>query len=79
MSKSTTPPLKTGAKVILKTAPETLLHGLPEEDQQAIMSIVGHPITFVGYSYGQAKLEFTDSQGGEHTIWVETDLVRPAI
>ena len=72
------PKLKPGSLVVLTSVPTSLLHGLPEEDQAAIQSIVGHPVTFAGYSWGQAELEFTDSQGDGHTIWVETDLIRPA-
>jgi hypothetical protein len=54
------------------------LQGLPDEDQAAIRAIVGQPVMLGGYSYGQAELEFTDSAGDAHTIWVETDLIRPA-
>ena len=72
------PYLKPGDLVILTNAPSSLLHGLPKEDQRAIRSIVGQPVTFAGISYGQAELEFTDSQGDEHTIWVESTLIRPA-
>jgi hypothetical protein len=70
--------LKPGSLVILQNAPLSLLHGLPEEDRAAIQAIVGYPVTLAGYSWGQAELEFTDSQGDGHTIWVETDLIRPA-
>ncbi len=70
--------LKPGSLVILQNAPPSLLHGLPEVDQEAIQAVVGHPVTFVGYSWGQAELEFTDSQGDGHTIWVETELISPA-
>jgi len=70
--------LKPGDSVVLTAVPASLLHGLPKGDQRAIRSIVGKPVTFAGISYGQAELEFTDSQGDEHTIWVETDLIRPA-
>lgn len=69
--------LKPGDLVILTAAPSSLLQGLPKEDQKAIRSIVGQPVTFAGVSYGQAELEFVDSHGDEHTIWVETDLIRP--
>jgi len=55
-----------------------LLRGLPEEDQAAIKSIVGRPVTFAALSFGQAELEFTDTQGDEHTLWVETKLIKPA-
>jgi hypothetical protein len=70
--------LKPGRSVILTRVPASLLKGLPKEDQAAIKSIVGQPVTLAGYSYGQAELEFTDSQGDSHTIWVEPDLIRPA-
>jgi hypothetical protein len=70
--------LKPGRLVILTSVPPTLLQGLPKEDQLAIKSIVCHPVTLAGYSYGQAELEFIDSQGDGHTIWVEPDFIRPA-
>ena len=72
------PDLKPGCLVILTSAPPSLLRGLPREDQTAIQSIVGQPVTLAGFSYGQAELEFTDSGGDDHTIWVETGLIRPA-
>ncbi len=72
------PNLKPGSLVTLTSVPSSLLQGLPKEDQTAIQSIVGHPVTLAGYSYGQAELEFVDSDGDVHTIWVETDLIRPA-
>jgi hypothetical protein len=72
------PKFKTGSLVILENVPPSLLHGLPEQDQAAIRSIVGRPVILAGYSWGQAELEFTDNQGDGHTIWVETDLIRPA-
>ena len=67
-----------GAQVVLVNAPASLLRGLPKEDQKAIKSIVGRPVTLAGYSYGQAELEFTDADGDEHTIWVEPTLIRAA-
>jgi hypothetical protein len=70
--------LKPGSLVVLTSVPSSLLQGLPDEDQAAIRAIVGQPVMLGGYSYGQAELEFTDSAGDAHTIWVETDLIRPA-
>lgn len=72
------PRFQPGDRVILTTAPTSLLRGLPKEDQNAIRSIVGKPVVLAGFSYGQAEVEFTDSQGDEHTIWVDADLLRPA-
>jgi hypothetical protein len=70
--------LKTGRLVILTTLPPDLLQGLPEEDQVAIRSIIGRPVTLAGYSFGQAELEFVDSAGDNHSIWVEASLLRAA-
>jgi hypothetical protein len=70
--------LRAGSRVILTSAPLSLLQGLPQEDQKAIKEIVGKPVTLSGFSYGQAELEFVDGDGDDHTIWVETDLIRPA-
>jgi hypothetical protein len=67
-----------GDRVILTAAPASLLRGLPKEDRQAIRSIVGQPVMLAGFSYGQAELEFKDPQGDDHTIWVETALIRAA-
>jgi hypothetical protein len=64
-----------GRLVILKGVPPGLLNGLPEEDKSAILAIVGTPVTFAGYSFGQAELEFVDSAGDNHTIWVEPSFI----
>jgi hypothetical protein len=72
------PDLEPGSLVILTHAPASLLQGLPREDQTALRSIVGKPVTLSGFSYGQAELEFADARGGGHTIWVDTNLLRPA-
>ncbi len=70
------PSLASGCRVILKSAPPALLNGLPEEDQIAILAIVGRPVLLAAFSHGQAELEFVDSDGDEHTIWVEPDLLQ---
>lgn len=70
--------LEPGTLVVLKNAPVSLLQGLPKEDRSAIKAIVGRPVLLAGFSYGQAELEFTDSHGDEHTIWVESALLTPA-
>jgi hypothetical protein len=72
------PELEPGTLVILTEAPPSLLQGLPKEDQEAIEAIVGKPVMFTGFTYGQAELEFTDTEGDDHTIWVEQNLIRPA-
>jgi hypothetical protein len=72
------PNLQPGDLVVLLSVPATLMVGLPEEDQTEIRNVIGKPVRFAGMAYGQAELEFRDSHGDEHTIWVETDLIRPA-
>ena len=69
------PNLQPGDLVIILSVPPTLLSGLPEEDQIAIRSILGKPVTFAGISYGQAELEFRDSRGDEHTIWLQMEFL----
>jgi len=52
-----------GCRVIFLSAPPSLLKNLPEEDQIAIQSIVGQPVTFAEYDYGQVELEFSIMTG----------------
>jgi len=66
-----------GDLVVLLSVPNALMSGLPEEDQTAIRSVIGKPVKFAGITYGQAELEFRDSHGDEHRIWVDTDRITP--
>jgi hypothetical protein len=70
--------LHPGDLVIILSVPPELLSGLPEEDQIAIRSVIGKPVTFAGMSFGQAEVEFRDSDGDEHTIWIDADQIKPA-
>lgn len=72
------PNMQPGDLVVVISVPATLFSGLPEEDQTAIQSVIGKPVKFAGIAYGQAELEFKDDHGDEHTIWVDTDRIRPA-
>jgi hypothetical protein len=72
------PNMQPGDLVVLLSVPATLMSGLPEEDQTAIRSVIGKPVKFTGITYGQAELEFRDSNGDEHTIWVDADRIKPA-
>ena len=71
------PDLHPGDLVILKHAPASLLRGLPDEDQIAIRAVIGKPVIFAGFTYGQAEIEFKDDEGDTHTIWVETNMITP--
>lgn len=72
------PELEPGSMVVLNSLPPGLLLGLPDEDQVAIRSIVGHPVVFAGYSWGAAEIEFVDSCGDSHSIWVQPSFLQPA-
>jgi hypothetical protein len=67
-----------GDMVVLLSVPATLMTSLPEEDQTAIQEAIGKQVKFTGFTYGQAEVEFKDSHGDGHTIWVDTDRIRPA-
>jgi hypothetical protein len=70
--------MQPGDLVVLISVPATMFSGLPEEDQMAIRSVIGKPVTFTGITYGQAELEFKDDRGDDHTIWVDTDRIKPS-
>lgn len=67
--------LKPGQSVVLNSVPPDLIKGLPRSDQNAIRAVVGRPVTFVGYSYGQAEIEFDDGTGHTHTVWVDPSVL----
>ena len=72
-----------GDVVILRAVPPGLLNDLPEEDQRAILAIVGKPVEFRGYDGdGRAELCFpdpfyeqTDESTYTHSIWVRPDFI----
>ena len=74
-----------GDQVILLAVPPGLLDGLPEEDQRAIVAMVGKRVRLVGYDEdGRAELEFDDPFDGParsyshtHSIWVGPEFVAP--
>lgn len=71
--------LQTGDRVLYLEARETLLAGLPADDQAAIRAQVGKEMTVEGFDdYGHVELEFLE-QGDKyinHTIWVEPDCLK---
>jgi hypothetical protein len=69
---------KPGAKIILKALPPGFIDDLPEEDQRAILAIVGKPIILNKYERdGRAALEFTDNKAVGHTIYVDPKFIKP--
>jgi hypothetical protein len=71
------PNMQPGDLVVLISVPPAFFSDLPEEDQMAIRSVIGKTVKFSGIAYGQAELEFRDAHGDEHTIWVDTDRIKP--
>jgi hypothetical protein len=66
--------LKKGNIVRIERIPESLLRGLPKEDQQAIESCRGKSFAIAGFnSSGEAEIEFEDASNDRHTIWIATD------
>ena len=71
------PNMQPGDLVVLISVPQALFSGLSEDDQTAIHSVVGKLVRFIGLAYGQAEIEFKDDRGDRHTIWVDTDRIKP--
>ena len=66
-----------GSRVLLTAAPPALLEGLPPEDQNAIIAAVGKPILLLRYDQdGRAELEFKDTEGVIHSVFVDPSLLR---
>ena len=64
-------------EVVLTGLPAGFLDDLPDEDQLAISQMVGKRIQLNGYDEdGRAELEFRDSDGNLHTIWVKRTFVK---
>ena len=56
-----------------------LLDGLPPEDQQAIVDVVGKPVLLNEYNDEEtAELQFTDGNGVIHLVYVSRSFIRPS-
>ena len=72
-----------GEKVVLVTLPPGLIDGLPDEDQRAIIAIVGKPVLLLDWDeLGRAELHFddpfvgrTDGYSRTHSIWVAAKFI----
>jgi hypothetical protein len=72
-----------GETVSLTSIPPGLLDGLPQQDRNAIVAIVGKPVLLVGYDeVGRAELHFddpfeigTDEYSNTHSIWVAPEFI----
>jgi len=68
--------LKPGDKVVFTAVPPGFLDDLPEEDQVAINAAIGKPVLFNELDeHGRAELEFRDSKGIIHFIWLDPALI----
>jgi hypothetical protein len=67
-----------GSKVVLTELPPGLVDGSILVDQRAVRAIVGQPVVLSGYDdFGSAELQFTDSRGHIHFIYVNPSYIRP--
>ena len=72
-----------GEMVLLTSIPAGLLEGLPQEDQDAIVAIVGKAELLAGYDEdGRAELHFddpfdarADDYSHSHSIWVAPEFI----
>ena len=65
------------ARVRFLKASTALLRGLPRPDQRAILGAVGSVYRVVGFNVvGHAELEFLDTNGNMHFVWVEPENLR---
>ncbi|HVO60593.1 MAG TPA: hypothetical protein VMT53_06635 [Terriglobales bacterium] len=65
-----------GQNVKLRALPAGFLDGLPQEDQKAILNVVGKRILLTRYEEdGRAELAFRDAEGDLHTIYVEPNYI----
>jgi len=72
-----------GEMVVLTRIPPGLLDGLPQQDQDAIVAIVGKPVLLIEYDeYGRAELGFddpfdarTEDHSHTHSIWVAPEFI----
>jgi hypothetical protein len=69
---------KPGEMVILTGLPAGFVDDLPPEDQKAITQIIGQPVRLEGFDDdGRAEVEFTDSKGVFHFLYVDPRFIRP--
>ena len=65
--------------VVLTAITPGMLNDLPEDDQQAIKEIVSKPVLLNEYDDdGRAELEFRDSNGDIHYLYVSPEFIRGA-
>jgi hypothetical protein len=69
---------KPGGKVVLTALPDGFIDDLPDEDQKSILAIVGKPVRFTGYDDDRMELEFAESNGTVHFIYVDRKFVATA-
>jgi len=66
--------------VRIRSIPKELLADLPVADQQAIVACVDKLFTISGFnSIGEAEIEFEDSSGDRHTIWIAINHLEKAL
>jgi hypothetical protein len=68
-----------GESVVLVNLPPGFLDDLPEGDHPAISEVLGKPIRLNNYDEeGRAELEFSDSEGTIHVVYVQPEFIQVA-
>ncbi len=67
----------TGEEVLLVSLPVGFTSDLPTEDQAAIAAVVGKTVRLINYrDDGRAELQFTDTHGIIHFLYVEPTYIK---
>ena len=67
---------RSGEIIVLRRLPPNWLDDLPETDQHTISAVIAKPILLLGDDDdGRAELEFIDSEGVIHTIFVNPEFI----
>jgi hypothetical protein len=70
---------KAGDRVILNGLPPKFLDDLPKSDQVAVANAIGTAVLLLAYDEdGRAELEFADSAGTIHSIFVDPKYIDAA-
>lgn len=68
---------KPGEMVLLVGLPQGFLDDLPEEEQRAILEVVGKPVLLSAYDEdGRAELFFGNVDGASHTLYLDTKHIK---
>ena len=66
-----------GQEVIVTALPQGFIDDLTDEDQRALIDVIGRPVVLRGHDEdGKAEIEFTDQEGTLHTIYLDPKFIK---